>query len=112
MLGWSPHLQVVRDIKLGKGEDLTGTPFQPPELLDGLDFYAEAYSDLKSMRLYDGGPVPYSALRDYADEHEMDAEAFAYFRFLVQAMQKAERAHATEQQARNKPPSTPSPRSR
>lgn len=61
---------------------------QKPELLDGLEAYYRAFEQLTSCRNVglDEGPIPWTAIRDYANEHrivgDMRSDLFHHVRAL------------------------------
>ncbi len=55
----------------------------------GLEIYWEAYSDLSTCRPVSFGgplPIPWSAIREYAEAHDLDGEQTESMEFLVRRM--------------------------
>ncbi|MGI9491978.1 MAG: phage tail assembly chaperone [Geminicoccaceae bacterium] len=54
------------DSALAKGRKLPDWYLDAPDPLPGDQVYMEAYADLQTMRLFEGGPIPFDRLRWYA----------------------------------------------
>lgn len=46
-------------------------------------FYFDAFDDLKTDRRYDGGPIPFSSILDYARLIDMDEDEFPEFKDII-----------------------------
>jgi hypothetical protein len=60
-----------------------------PEVLEGAAFYWAAFGELTSERSFGMGvgPIPYSAIRAYADEYDMRSrDEFTFFLGIIQAL--------------------------
>lgn len=72
-----------------------------PVLLDGLYFYMEAFQTLSSCRnIGQGviGPIPWSALSQYADRHNIkDEESFLLLEIYLQKMDAMYVKHVTDE---------------
>lgn len=57
----------------------------------GLEFTYSAYWDLNTCREYgfSAGPIPWSAIRDYAVAHDLDNDEYEEFSYLIRAMDVA-----------------------
>lgn len=59
-----------------------------PELLTGLQLYVDAWLDLTTCR-NPGGPIPWTAICDWAAVHELDPEQWELLHAYMPAMDKA-----------------------
>ncbi len=60
-----------------------------PSLFMGLELFWEAYADLSTCRPVSFGgplPIPWSAIRDYAEAHDFDEEQAETLELLVRRM--------------------------
>lgn len=63
-----------------------------PVLLPGLAFYYKAFADLsscRSMGIGGGGPIPYTAISEYAHRNHMDDEDFHTLLTFIRTMDVA-----------------------
>lgn len=67
-----------------------------PVLLPGLAFYYKAFADLSSCRnmgMSGGGPIPYTAISEYAERNHMDDEDFHTLLTFIRTMDVAYLEH-------------------
>lgn len=58
-----------------------------PDLLKGLDLYYDAFFELGTCRGGMGGPIPWTAMRQYAESVGIeDGEDFDMFVYLIRVM--------------------------
>lgn len=82
--------QMVRD-----GQPLPDKIANAPRLGRGLDLYYIAFQDLSSCRNVGMavGPIPWTAIKLYCDEHKIKGEQRDDVFFLVAALDEAYREH-------------------
>lgn len=59
-----------------------------PELLPGLQFVFEAFGELNTTRAMGQveGPIPWTAIREYAEVYDVRGDEFDEFNYLIRAM--------------------------
>lgn len=72
MLEMGPHEQTLARQSMQMGQPLPDRIANAPELRFGLQLYLQAFLNLDSER--NEGPIPWSAIRDYAQAFELDEE--------------------------------------
>lgn len=62
-----------------------------PQLLPGLEFYFKAFFELSTCRSIgmDIGPVPYTAISEYANRHGMNNDVFPILLTFIRGMDNA-----------------------
>lgn len=75
-------LEACRDRGVAPPEALQNAP----ELLPGLDLYYEAFFALNSCRGM-GGPIPWTAIREYANYMGVEADEFDRLVLLIREME-------------------------
>ena len=62
-----------------------------PELFTGLEFYFEAYVELSTCRSvsWSAGPIPWTAIRKYAEVWELDSEESSDLHYHIRSMDHA-----------------------
>lgn len=70
-----------------------------PSLVPGLDFYFAAFNELTTCRAVGmgAGPIPWTAIQEYADRQELDGEDRACLLYLVRAMDNAYLEHGRKE---------------
>lgn len=69
-----------------------------PHLLPGLEFIYMAFFDLNTERPsgMGEGQIPWSAIKAYADYHELDAQSFEVLNYLIRRMDGVYLKHMSE----------------
>lgn len=69
-----------------------------PVLLPGLEFYMTAFMDLSSCRQigFDVGPIPFTAVSEYASRYDITGEQFHVFWALIKQMDAAYLKHRAD----------------
>lgn len=85
-LNWTPAKQRIKDAHEQKDKALP-PELCPPELRPGLELYLVAWERLRTQRLFEGGPIPWLAMRRYiSGEAITDSE---YFETMLGHMEAA-----------------------
>jgi len=72
---------------------------EAPELLPGLALYYNGFVELSSCRQVSGhgeSPIPWTAIRDYCNEFDIEGEQRDYFFILIREMDKAYFEHLSK----------------
>jgi len=86
----------IAEICRREGRELPRAIAEAPSLLSGLELYLLAYKELATCRpvsFCGVAPVPWTATREYAREHDLDAEQTELLNFFVGRIDEALRAH-------------------
>ncbi len=88
MIEQGPTEQTIIKQAIRQGLPIPKKIAEAPELDFGLQFYLHAFYELESERPVgiDIGPIPRSAVKDYALELEMDADEFDDLYFHIRAL--------------------------
>lgn len=87
-------LEACRD----RGSPLPEALQNAPELLPGLDLYYDAFFALNSCRGGMGGPIPWTAIREYASYLAMGEDEFDRLVLLIREMESERDAFLKEKE--------------
>lgn len=82
------------------GDDLDIAP--APELDPELDFYVLAFIDLSTERQYEGGPIPWSSIEEYARVCDLDLEQLTRLHRFTRALDGVVVEHHEKQREADK----------
>lgn len=76
------------EVSKKRGVDLPEKVANAPELLTGLEMYFVAFTRLNTCRQigFSFGPIPWTAIREYAFDLGLDDEGFDKFLIVIQEM--------------------------
>lgn len=88
---WGEHEKFIREQCLQFGTPLPDPLKNPPELMEGLDLYMKAFSELSTCRSIgmDIGPIPWTATRDWAIMNLEDAESIGDLHYHISRLDAA-----------------------
>jgi hypothetical protein len=96
----APIAQKIIQIAVKERRPIPKKIADAPDIDLGLELYFEAFLELHTCRLYEGGPIPYAAVIEYADRFGFDDEQVDLALYLVRALDNVFLDRQAEKQKR------------